>query len=122
MVFVPAPVSSAPVLSRRPSTLRMAAALVEAGDVMLAQCRLTAIAVALRRFRLDHGAYPPSLDELVPSYLSWVPLDPFTDAKPAYTREGSGFALRAQVPHFPPPPGAVRVPGYGDPGEWKLAR
>ncbi len=98
----------------------MAAALIEAGDRSLAQMRLTAIAVALRRFRLDHGAYPNSLDELVPSYFKAVPLDPFTDRVPEYTREGTGFALRARIPGAPFRSGERRLPGYGDPSEWKL--
>ena len=53
---------------------------------------------ALRRFRLDHGAHPRTLDELAPSYLKTVPLDPFTDRVPDYTRHGAGFELRAPLP------------------------
>lgn len=34
-------------------------------------------AVAMTRFRLDHGKFPPRLDELVPAYLNAIPIDPF---------------------------------------------
>jgi hypothetical protein len=108
--------------SWRPSVIQMAAGLIAGGDHSLAQVGLSDIAVALRRFRLDHGAYPNALDELVPTYFKAVPLDPFTGRQPDYTREGTGFTLRAHIPVHPLPPGAIRVPGYRDPSEWKLSR
>jgi hypothetical protein len=76
-----------------PSTQRL-----EAADAATAVVRLSAVAVALRRFRLDHGAYPDSLDELAPAYLKAVPLDPFTGRQLEYARQGAGFELRAHVP------------------------
>jgi hypothetical protein len=33
--------------------------------------------VAMTQYRLDHGAYPGRLEELVPAYLEEVPVDPF---------------------------------------------
>jgi hypothetical protein len=39
------------------------------------------VAVAMTRFRLDHGKLPSGLDELVPKYLESIPADPF-DGKP----------------------------------------
>lgn len=56
--------------------------------VALDGCRLT---VALARYRLKHGAYPQTLDALVPEFLAELPIDrysgkPFlyklTDGKP----------------------------------------
>jgi hypothetical protein len=35
------------------------------------------IAVAMTRYRLDHGAYPDKLTALVPDYLDEIPADPF---------------------------------------------
>ncbi|MGD0770497.1 MAG: hypothetical protein ABSB42_20115 [Tepidisphaeraceae bacterium] len=61
----------APSLSRAFDTL----ARVEAGDA----CAQTA--VAMTRFRLDHGMFPSHLDDLVPNYLDAVPIDPF-DGQP----------------------------------------
>lgn len=37
--------------------------------------------IALERFRLAHGTYPATLAELVPAYLTAIPLDPW-DGKP----------------------------------------
>jgi hypothetical protein len=75
-----------------------AANRIEGGDVSTAYTRRAAIAVALRRFRLDHGTYPNALDELAPKYIKAVPLDPFTGRQPEYVRSGAGFELRLQVP------------------------
>jgi hypothetical protein len=35
------------------------------------------VAVAMTRYRLDQGALPSKLDELVPKYLDAIPVDPF---------------------------------------------
>jgi hypothetical protein len=53
------------------------------------------LAVALRRFRLDQGQYPASLDALAPQYVARLPIDPFTGRPPEYIRQGAGFELRA---------------------------
>ncbi len=45
--------------------------------VALAVRRLAATALAIRSYELDHGQRPHSLAELVPDYLTSVPLDPF---------------------------------------------
>lgn len=70
-----------------------------------------AIAVALRRFRIDHGAYPNALDELAPTYLKTVPLDPFTTRQPEYERTGAGFELRLDLPA-----------GFAKERVWKVSR
>ncbi|NLE56726.1 MAG: hypothetical protein GX616_00080 [Planctomycetes bacterium] len=47
----------------------------------------TRLIVACRRYELDHGELPPTLDALVPDYLDAVPVDPF-DGKPfRYVRD-----------------------------------
>ena len=89
-----------------------AQSLVDAGDIWSASIGLAATAVALRRFRLDHGTYPRALDELAPIYLKTVPLDPFADRPPTYVRQGVGFELRADLP--------ARY--RGPMGEWTLPR
>ena len=62
--------------------------------------------MALRRFRLDRGAYPDDLSALVPGYLASVPIDPFTGRAPVYARKGAGFELHAEGPkgRTPRPP------------------
>jgi hypothetical protein len=46
-------------------------AIAEANDA----CAQTA--VAMTRYRLDHGTLPVHLNDLVPAYLDAVPIDPF---------------------------------------------
>lgn len=51
------------------------------------------VAVAIERFRLRHGDPPKTLDDLVPEFLSEVPLDPF-DGKPLrYRVEGNEYRV-----------------------------
>ncbi|HBO43141.1 MAG TPA: hypothetical protein DD670_04240 [Planctomycetaceae bacterium] len=61
--------------------------------LLQAKCRgqgelaATRLIVACRRYEIDHGELPPTLDALVPEYLDAVPIDPF-DGKPfRYVRE-----------------------------------
>jgi hypothetical protein len=45
--------------------------------------RMSAVALALRLYELDHGSRPDSLDALVPYYLAAVPQDPYAvDPRP----------------------------------------
>jgi hypothetical protein len=71
------------------------------GDTDDARASTWAVAelgVALRRFKLGHGAYPEDLSALVPDYLDHLPIDPYTGRPPAYARRGSGFTLQATGP------------------------
>ncbi len=53
----------------------------------------TAIAIALRIYRLERGNYPASLDPLVPEYLGSLPVDPFTGKPFHYEQAGDDFRL-----------------------------
>jgi len=46
----------------------------------VANRRMTAVALAIRMYQLDHGRWPKTLDELVPKYLPSVPQDPYAPA------------------------------------------
>lgn len=50
-------------------------------------------AIAIERHRLVHGQLPARLDELVPSFLSAVPLDPMDRQPMRYRVEGNAFTL-----------------------------
>lgn len=69
---------------------------IETGDVFMSALGAAELGVALRRFRLDHGAYPDVLQALVPAYLTGLPIDPFTGRPPVYARQGTGFTLTAR--------------------------
>ena len=45
------------------------------GDIVLT-------ALAAERYRLAHGDWPGTLEDLVPEYLDEVPIDPYDDGKP----------------------------------------
>jgi len=51
------------------------------------------IAVALRMYRNQHGHYPTSLSDLVPSIVTELPVDPFTGKDFGYRLEGEGFVV-----------------------------
>ncbi|MCB1229774.1 MAG: hypothetical protein KDN19_05890 [Verrucomicrobiae bacterium] len=46
-----------------------------------AEFALLELRIALERHRIEHGSWPARLEELVPTYLDRIPLDPF-DGKP----------------------------------------
>jgi hypothetical protein len=68
---------------------------LETGDDFMAAVAGAEIAVALRRYRLDHGAYPDTLALLAPAYLDALPLDPWTGEPPVYSKRDAGFSLLA---------------------------
>lgn len=55
----------------------------------LATRRMTAAAIAVRLYQADHGERPASLEQLVPNYLTQVPMDPYVGDQPVgYKPEG----------------------------------
>ena len=48
---------------------------------------------ALRLYQVEHGAYPDSLEALVPECLPSVPQDPFGGKPLKYRREGNSYVL-----------------------------
>ncbi len=55
--------------------------------------RLLQADLALRLYHHDHGAYPQSLDPLVPDYLSQLPIDPHSGRPFIYRPDGGDFLL-----------------------------
>jgi hypothetical protein len=49
--------------------------------------------LACRLYKSRTGAYPASLEDLVPGLLNEVPVDPFTGKPFVYRREGEGFIV-----------------------------
>ena len=102
------PFSPLPLLGR--FTEGFTAALERAittGDDFSSVLGAAELAVALRRYRFDRGAYPDELTMLAPAYLAAVPVNPFTGKPPVYARQGGGFTLSApqsRVKDRPSPP------------------
>lgn len=70
----------------------------------------TQLAAALRTWRDEHGAYPPTL-EAVREVLPRMPLDPFTGKPYLYRREGEGFVVYTAGPSGIDGGGTPSVPG-----------
>ncbi len=93
-----------------------------------AQNALLLTLLALRAYKLDHGAYPVSLFALAPTYLKAVPNDPFALSGPLrYKNQGSKFLLYSVGPDgkddggkpiFDPTKPAPTVPGSHDQRYW----
>ena len=64
----------------------------------LVQVRAASTAVAIERYRLDHGDSPAALDGLVPAYLASVPIDPFTGRPLLYRTDRSRFVIYSPGP------------------------
>jgi hypothetical protein len=55
---------------------------------------LALVALVLRAYRLEKGAYPASLSALVPNYLKVIPLDGFGSGETLrYQKQGAGYKL-----------------------------
>ena len=55
--------------------------------------RLTTTTIAVERFRLANGQLPENLNELVPQFLSAVPVDPFDGQPLSYHRLAKGYVI-----------------------------
>ena len=60
---------------------------------MHAQFSLARIALALTRYKRDTGAYPETLEALVPTYLAEIPEDPFSGNRMPYRVGPEGYLL-----------------------------
>ena len=58
-----------------------------------AYLRTSITAIAVERFRLAHGRLPENLNELVPQFLSAVPIDPFDGQPLRYHRLAKGYVI-----------------------------
>jgi hypothetical protein len=58
-----------------------------------AHIRIAETAIAIERFRLTRGKLPKKLDELVPQFLSAVPMDPFDGQLLRYRRLEKGYVI-----------------------------
>jgi len=54
------------------------------------------VALALKDYKKAHGAYPGTLDALVPDLLDAVPIDPFSGLPIQYVRSGDGYQINGK--------------------------
>lgn len=69
------------------------AATLQTYDRMAVHADLLRVAVALREYKVAHGAYPESLDAIAATYPGPLPVDPFSGGPLHYRVEGDGFVL-----------------------------
>jgi hypothetical protein len=83
------------------------ASMTEGGDcrrtaasfhLALAQLRCGLTAVAVERYRLEHGRWPDTLAALVPRFLGAVPADPYDGASLRFRRLHNGVVIYALGP------------------------
>jgi len=55
--------------------------------------RCTTLAIAIERYRRIQSQLPDSLDNIVPTYIDSVPLDPFTGKKLLYNSDKEGYTV-----------------------------
>ncbi len=115
-------------LSKRisPFLLSILPSLTGAGELAYRSKALheaTLTVLALRRWRLDKGRYPATLDVLVSGgYLKAIPEDPYSDGALKYERRGDDFVLYSVASDFRDD-GGVQVKGRRAPwdttfGDW----
>jgi hypothetical protein len=78
--------------------------------------RATRIVLALQAWKLEHGEYPKTLDELVGPYFEHLPIDPYSGESYQYFPEG--------VKDWIPAPGMnfeLLSPGKGNPFIWSTS-
>src|SRR2546427_164633 len=63
-------------------------AIDEAGLRRQATARLLQTDLAIRLYQHDRGSLPPRLDDLIPAYLSTLPLDPYSGRPLTYRTNG----------------------------------
>jgi hypothetical protein len=89
-------------------------AATEAQDRENADLELVRVAAALAVYRAEHGAYPETLDELVPGVLAALPADFYNNKPYVYLREGEGYLLYSQ--------GKNGTDDGGSHEQWKMYR
>ncbi len=58
---------------------------------------VTLVAIAMERFRLEHGEYPETLESLAPAYLDSLPDNPYTNKPFVYQRIKRCYAIASKL-------------------------
>jgi hypothetical protein len=73
---------------------------VKKRDLVQAELNLAQVALLLKAYRSDRGAYPDTLADLAKAEKVSLPLDPFSGKPLVYHREGEGFVLYSWSMNF----------------------
>ncbi len=81
----------------------------------------TLTVLALKRWRLEKGVYPQTLNELIAGgFLKELPLDPYSDKLLVYRKTDNDFILYSVGPNFKDDNGEVAIE-HGRPARWGTA-
>lgn len=104
------PAPGIPWFARAISVLPDNRGILRRADLAAARADLAVTAIALRRYRLDHGGWPESLADLTPAYLPSEIPDPFTGRPFEYAPGESGVRLRSAGEEVADRPGWISDP------------
>jgi hypothetical protein len=83
-----------PLLAEKPvGLLSGGAVFIRLTAETLALVRCTILTVAVERYRRKHGELPSSLDDLHPTYIDSLPLDPFTGKELLFSRDEKAYVV-----------------------------
>jgi hypothetical protein len=71
--------------------------VVDRSDLAEVRAGLRDTAIAVERRRIETGRAPATLADLVPAYLSAVPVDPWTGRAFRYETDGAAWRLRSDA-------------------------
>jgi hypothetical protein len=75
-----------------------------------ARYQIQRLAVASMIYRKKHGRYPDKLEELAPTIMPEIPIDPFSGKPYVYRREGKGFVVYSLDQNMKDDGGVPRLP------------
>ena len=81
------------------------------------QLGLADTALAVEQWRIKHGRWPDSLDELVPEELDSMPKDPYSGTSLGYRRTADGATVYSVGPYAGDARGVGDRERWGEPGE-----
>jgi hypothetical protein len=87
----------------------------------LTERRLTACALAIRLFQIDHGgSLPPDLHQLIPQYLAAIPVDPMARADALCYRRDVPGGIIYSVGDNGSDDGGSEKSNWPDPDRWRM--
>lgn len=95
-----------PAIQRRLPVVVMTSPAYSSGihteHAMRLEAAATTVALALHRYHAHHATFPDTLDQLVPTYLTAIPTDPFdlNDGPIKYLRTATSFTLYSNGSNF----------------------
>jgi len=85
--------------------------VLDSNATCIARIRCAQAAVLIEKFRLDEQSLPTNLNELMPEYLSAIPIDPFSGKPVLYKKLDKGYVVYSVGGNLIDDGGVGRTPG-----------